>query len=219
MKKTHTAHLTEISPCFDKKQAEIFAKMIEDTSGCTILKLLAILICVSTSSASMGASCSSLNRVEIRHKTYFDIYLGVRFKSYSGIFYDMIQQAVNLCCPSASLQFIPLTEEDKSIEEILVETVKIDRASGEDGVLKLFFPEFVDKTALDIYDSTTPFIRLSRSPGHAVVMVKPKPKEPVFVGEIVVKSWAILIFLVTFAWVVGILAWISVSYFIRFQLK
>ena len=185
--------------------------MTEDTSGCTTLKLFVILICVSTSFAHMGPSCSLLNRVEIRHKTYFDIYLGVRYKSYSGIFYDMIQQAINLCCPSASLQFIPITEEDKSIEEILVETVKMDRAGGEDGVLKLFFPEFADKTALDIYDSTTPFVRLSRSPGHAVVMVKPKPKEPVFVGEIIVKSWAILIFLIAVAWVVGILAWITVS--------
>jgi hypothetical protein len=185
--------------------------MTEDTRGYTMLKLLVILTCVSTCSASMGAACSSLNRVEIRHKTYFDIYLSSGFNSYTGIFYDMIQQAVKLCCPTANLKFVPITEEDKSLEEILVETVKTDRAGGDDGVLKLFFPEFADKTTLDIYDSTTPFIRLSKSPGHAVVMVKPDPKEPVFVGEIIVKSWAILIFLVTFAWVVGILAWISVS--------
>ena len=160
----------------------------------------------------MGHACASLKKVEVHHKKYFDIYLGLQYETYSGIFYDMINQAVNLCCSTASVKFHPVDEEEKSIEEILVETVKRDRVSSEDGVVKLFFPEFADKSTLDIYDSTTPFIRLSRSPGHAVVMVKPDPKEPVFVGEIVVKSWAILIFLITFAWIVGILAWMAVSF-------
>ena len=159
----------------------------------------------------MGAQCVDLNSVQIHHKAYFDIYLSVRFRRYTGIFHDMINQAVGVCCPTADVKFMPITEKYRSIEEILVDSVKADRRRPEDGILKLFFPEFADKTTLDIYDSTTPFIRLSKSPGHAVVMVKPSPKEPVFVGEIVVKSWAILIFLVTFAWIIGILAWISVS--------
>lgn len=188
--------------------------MATNTCACTVLKLVVILTFVSSSYGNaMGPSCSSLNRVEIHHKKYFDIYLGLQYRTYTGIFYDMINNAVNLCCSTSTVEFIPIEEEDKSVEEILVDTVKVDRGGPEDGVLKLFFPEFADKTSLDVYDSTTPFIRLSRSPGHAVVMVKPDPKEPVFVGEIIVKSWAILIFLITFAWFVGILAWMSVSYY------
>ena len=186
--------------------------MAQTTLACILLKLLVISAGVSSSyGIGMGPLCSSLKQVEIHHRRYFDLYLYYARGAYSGIFYDMIQQAIGQCCPGTPVFFKPLNHPQKSVEEILSSTVKMDSKSPEDGVLKLFFPEFADKTATDIYYGTTSFIRLSRSPGHAVIMVKPKPKEPVFVGEIVVKSWAILIFLITFAWLIGIVAWMSVS--------
>ncbi|XP_028394083.1 uncharacterized protein LOC114518309 [Dendronephthya gigantea] len=150
--------------------------------------------------------CSQLKRVEVHHKKYFDYYLAKRQSSYTGMFYNMINHGIHACCNNTPVQFTPIEDEERSIEEILSNKVKANRDSG---VLNLYFPEFADKTTMDVYDATTPFIRLSRSPGHAIVMVKPDPKEPVFIGEIIVKSWAILIFLVAFAWVVGILAWMS----------
>ena len=178
----------------------------------TFLKLLAISACILASYGSgMGPLCSQLKTVEIHNRRYFDIYLYYSRGSYSGIFYDMIIQALQQCCPTTMVKFIALNQPEKSVEEILVNTVKMDKRAPEDGVLKLFYPEFADKIATDIYDGSTSFIRLSRSPGHAVIMIKPEPKERVFVGEIVVKSWAILIFLVTFAWLIGIVAWMSVS--------
>lgn len=186
--------------------------MAQTALASTFLKLLAISACISASYGDgMGPLCSSLKAVEIHQRRYFDLYLYYSRGTYSGIFYDMIIQALQMCCPTAMVKFLPLSEPDKSVEEILVNTVKMDKGAPEDGVLKLFFPEFADKIATDIYDGSTAFIRLSRSPGHAIIMIKPEPKEPVFVGEIVVKSWAILIFLVTFAWLIGIVAWMSVS--------
>lgn len=189
--------------------------MLRSTCAYLFLKLWVILLGISYSCAVnlMGDECKKFKRVEIHHKKYFDIYLSNRHSSYTGIFYKMINDAVYTCCSSLPVQFIPIEDEDQSIEEILLNTVKANRGQNRnDSVLKLYFPEFADKTARAIYDSTTPFLRLSKSPGHAIVMVKPNPKEPVFIGEIVVKSWAILIFLVAFAWVVGILAWMSVGY-------
>ena len=185
--------------------------MVEYFSVYSLLKLVVLLTCFSLSYGYSASWCNSLSKVEIHHKEYFPIYLGYRFGTYSGIFYDIINQAVRMCCPTVAVEFKSIGETDQTVEEILVDTVKADSRGRKDGVLKLFFPEFADKTTYDVYDSTTPFIRLSKSPGHAIVMVKPDPIEPVFVGEIVVKSWAILVFLIAFAWFVGILAWMSVS--------
>lgn len=186
--------------------------MVKNTHERVVFKLWVVLMLISAAYGAMGAhSCSLLNKIEIHHKTYFNVYLRLIYRTYSGIFYEIINGGVQRCCPTASVEFSPIREKEKSIEEILVATVKADRKAPEDGIVKLFLPEFADKVALDVYDSSTPFLRLTRSPGHAIVMVKPPPKEPVFVGEIVVKSWAILIFLVTFAWVIGIFAWATVS--------
>lgn len=189
-------------------------------STCIVLQLLFILACVSSSYAgkNMGPECSSLSEIQINYKNYFDMFLGDNPMLFglteTGLFVKMIREAAELCCSTAKVTFQRIQQtpmENKEIEEFVLDAVKANRNNPNDGVLQFFFPEFAYKKLLQVYDTQTPFIRLSRSPGPALVRNKPKPKDPVFVGEIFVKSWAIMVFLITFAWVIGILVWVCVS--------
>lgn len=190
-------------------------------NSCSIvLKLFLILVCVLLCFGNnMGPDCSSLANIQIHYKNYFDVYLGdnpfVVGVNKNGLFVKMITEASGLCCSTAELTFHVIQQAsvgDKEIEELVLDSVKADRNNPDNSVIKLFSPEFAFKKLLQVYDSQTPFIRFSRSPGPALVMITPEPKEPVFVGEIILKSWTIMIFLITFAWVIGIFAWIAVSY-------
>jgi hypothetical protein len=167
----------------------------------------------------MGPECSSLTDIEIHYKNYFDLYMGdnafAMTLEENGLFVKMLRAAAQLCCSTANLHF-KLVHEDKTdrkeIEELVLNNVKKNRENPNVGVVKFYYPEFAQKKSLHVYDTQTPFLRLSRSPGPALVMQNPGKKQPVFVGEIVVKSWAITLFLITIAWVIGILAWFTVSF-------
>jgi hypothetical protein len=166
----------------------------------------------------MGPACNSLNNVEIYYKNYFDLYFGdnpfLASLNDDGLFVRMIKEATRLCCSTATVSFSKITQsltENKEIEELILDAMSAAQ-NAPDGVLKFYFPEFAYKKLLQVYDTQTPFIRLSRSPGPALLMHTKKPKDPVFVGEIILKSWAIMIFLITFAWIVGIVVWASVSF-------
>ena len=173
----------------------------------------------------MGPECSSLKNVQVYYKNYFDLYLGENAFSVGlneqGIFVLILKEATKLCCSNAKLDFhlVPQTPAtDKEVEELVFEALREQFTNPNSSVLKFFYPEFASKKQLQVYDTLTPFVRLGRSPGPAIVMVTPEPKKPVFVGEIFLKSWAIIIFLITFAWIVGVIVWMAVSlphYFIE----
>ena len=185
---------------------------------CIVFQLLVALFAFSTCFCNtMGPECSSLSEVQIHYKNYYDMYFGenpfVASLNHDGLFVKMLKEAKKLCCSTAQLtfNFIPQTPStDKEIEELVFESVKAERTNPKPGVVKLFYPEFAFKKKLQVYDTQTPFVRLARSPGPAMIMPKPEAKKPVFVGEIFLKSWAITIFLIALAWIVGILVWISV---------
>ena len=187
------------------------------SSGCLVLQLLFISACVSSSHGNnMGPECNSLTDIEIHYKNYFDLYMGDNAFTMTlgedGLFVKMLRAAAQLCCSTANLHFILIRDDQtdvKEIEELVLDNVKTNRENSNDGVVRFYYPEFAPKKLLHVYDTQTPFLRLSRSPGPALVMRKPKKKQPVFVGEIVVKSWAITLFLISIAWVIGILAWFS----------
>ena len=191
------------------------------SSGCLVLQLLFISVCVSSSHGNnMGPECNSLTDIEIHYKNYFDLYMGdnafAMTLNEEGLFVKMLRTATQLCCSTANLHFILIRHDQtnvKEIEELVLDHVKTNRKNPKGGVVSFYYPEFAPKKSLHVYDTQTPFLRLSRSPGPALVMPKPEKEQPVFVGEIVVKSWAITVFLITIAWVIGILAWFSVSFF------
>ena len=174
--------------------------------------LLLLVGCLPSSFGHMGKACSLLTRVEFHFKSYFDFYFDQTSTTNSGLLYDTIKGALKLCCPGAIIQFLPLSHTKESIQEIVTKVKGGDNSFHSQGIVKLYYPEFADEVTTDVYDGTTPFLRLLKSSGHAIIMVKPPPKERVFVGEIIVKSSAILMFLITFAWIIGILAWATVSY-------
>ena len=190
------------------------------SSVSAVLQMLFISVCVSPSQGDyMGPECNLLADIEIHYKNYFDLYMGdnafVMALNENGLFVKMLKAAARLCCSTANLHFILIRDDQtdvKEIEEFVLDHIKTKRKNPNDRVVKLYYPEFAPKKLLHVYDSQTPFLRLSRSPGPALVMPKPAKKQPVFFGEIVLKSWTIILFLISIAWLVGILAWISVSF-------
>lgn len=158
--------------------------------------------------------CSGIKKVEIRYRNYYDIYLGNSLflpeLRMDGIHVKVIQKATSVCCNTTKLEFVFDRTVKTDIEESYVDIVVNDPTRS---TFTFFYPEFADKKERQIYATQAEFVALARSPGHAIIMKRPSPIPPVFVGEIFVKSWAILIFLITFAWIIGILAWISVSSF------
>lgn len=193
-----------------------------ELSSCTLFQFPFILAFISLSNGdNMGPLCSGLTEVRINYKNYYDVYLGdLTFfpgkLDEKGLFVTMLKQAVQMCCSTAKLTFIPIPQglpgtPDKEIEEMVLETGIKNLLQPPSSKIDFFFPEFLYKKLQNVYDTQAIFIRLSRSPGPALLMHRPKEKEPVFVGEVFLKSWAIIIFLITFAWIVGILVWICVS--------
>ena len=158
--------------------------------------------------------CSGIKNIEVRYRNYYDIYLGNSLflpeLRMDGIHVRVIEKATAVCCNTTKLKFIFDRTVKTDIEESYVDIVLNDPTSS---TFTFFYPEFADKKERQIYATQAEFVALARSPGHAIIMKRPSPIPPVFVGEIFVKSWAILIFLITFAWIIGILAWISVSSF------
>ncbi|XP_028394048.1 uncharacterized protein LOC114518284 [Dendronephthya gigantea] len=187
-------------------------------SSCTLLQLLFIFTFFSLSYGdNMGPLCSELKEVRINYRNYYTLYLGddpfaPGNIEETGLFVTMIRDAVRLCCSTTKLTYVLIPQipgtPDKEIEEMAGLLAGVTQEDSID----LFYPEFVYKKLHNVYDTQMPFIRLSRSPGPALAMHKPKEKEPVFVGEIFLKSWAIIMFLITFAWIVGILVWICDHY-------
>ena len=189
--------------------------------GCIVLQLLFVAVYASSPHEDyMGTECNSLTDIEIHHKNYFDMYMGespftMTFND-DGLFVKMLKAAARLCCSTANINFILIRDEKtnpKEIEELVLDNIKTNRKNPNNGVVRLYYPEFVSKKLLHVYDTQIPFLRLSRSPGPALVMQKPEKKQPVFVGEIILKSWTIALFLLSIAWLVGIFGWICVSQF------
>ena len=168
-------------------------------------------------------SYSNVKRIEKNYWDYFGlVYIGNKMLGSaldeSSRYVKVLRNAVPMCCNNTQLSFVfldvaryPATK-NKDIESHVVEYLRNDPRGGGD-VYRFYFPEFADKKERTLYDGTTEFVRLGSSSGHAIVMQKPEPLPPVFVGDIFVKSWAIMIFLVTFSWIIGILAWMAVSIF------
>ena len=184
-----------------------------------VFQFLFVISCISSSNGdNMGPECSNLKEIQVYYKNFYDLYLGnnpfTQMFNEEGLFVNVLKEAVTVCCSTAKLTFHTIAESpmnDKAVEEHLLDAMKADRNSPNSGIIKLFGPEYAYKKVYNVYDTQKPFFGLFRSPGPALIMKKQPPKDPVFVGEIFVKSWAITIFLISFAWIIGILVWVLVS--------
>lgn len=165
---------------------------------------------------TLGHLCSDVRVVKVNYKNYESLYLGDGLLGgglmQNGLFVRMLKFAVPRCCPNASLIIDSVGEVEEEIQELVLSTLKASRTGPRNGVHKLYFPEFAPKKILTVYDAKVPFVVLSRSPGPALIMLRPAEKKPVFVGEIFVKSWAIMTFLLTCAWIIGIVVWFTVRF-------
>ena len=183
-----------------------------------VLRLLFVISCISSAHGdNMGPECSNLKEIQVHHKDYYDIYLGnepvTQTLNEKGIFLQIIKAAVEICCFTAKLSFHQLDPtSDREIEAFVYDAIKADRNNPNNSIIKLFGLEYAYKKSQYVYDSQKPFLGLYRSPGPALVMKRPPAKEPVFLGDIFVKSFAIVLFLVSSAWIVGILVWVLVSF-------
>lgn len=192
-----------------------------------VLQLLFVISCISSAHGdNMGAECNNLKEIQVYYKNYYDLYLGnnpfTQLFNEEGLFVQVLKGTVKGCCSMAKITFHTIVQsptKDKAVEEYLLESMKADRNNPNKGIIKLFGPEYAYKKVYNVYDTQKPFFGLFRSPGPALIMKRQPPKDPVFVGEIFVKSWAITIFLITLAWIIGILVWVLVSFHQFFVLR
>lgn len=182
-------------------------------------------LCVCNCATSFGKSCSDeVREIKINYKNFLDIYLGDGLIGgglvQNGLFVRMLKMVVPKCCPNATLKFSNIGDVKGEIEELVLANLKASRAGApRNGVQKFYFPEFAPKRMLTLYDYKIPFVVLHRSPGPALLMNKPGAKEAVFVGEIFLKSWAIMICLLSWAWLVGIIVWFAVRLHLYWLIK
>ena len=183
-----------------------------------VLRLLFVISCISSAHGdNMGPECSNLKEIQVYYKDYYDLYLGnVPFSetlNEKGILVQVVRESVKVCCSTAKLTFTQLDPtSNREIEAFLSDAMKADSNNPNNGIIKLFGPEYAYKKSKHVYDSQKPFLGLFRSPGPALIMKRPAAKEPVFVGDIFLKSYAIALFLISSAWIVGILVWVLVSF-------
>jgi F0F1-type ATP synthase membrane subunit c/vacuolar-type H+-ATPase subunit K len=158
-------------------------------------------------------ACNRVSNVEIRYKDYFEIYLGFNRTSQSvgedSFFYNYIKAAVNECCNFMDLNFTKLNSSEMEVEEIALWALVNDTAIPRPFVF--YFPEFATGKEKIVYDFELSFIKLSRSPGQAVIMLKPDSKEQVSLFHIFKESTPMLAMMLAMSWLVGILGWIAVS--------
>ena len=159
-------------------------------------------------------SCNRISNVEIKYKNYFEIYLGFNTTSQSvakeSFFYNFIKAAVNDCCNFMDLKFTRLNSSESEIEELALKAF-VEYNATIQKPLVFYFPEFAINKERTVYDYDLSFIKLSRSPGQAAVMLKPKSKSQVSLIYIFKESAPMLAMMLAMSWCVGILGWIMVS--------
>ena len=159
------------------------------------------------------ASCNRSSKIEIRYKDYFSDYLGFNPTTQSvdtqGIFYNHIKRAVNECCHFMNVSFKKLNRTDLEVEDLA--QVALDENLGTPPrPFVFYFPEFIANNAKVVYDYDLHFIKLGRSSGQAVVMLKPESKKQISMIYILKECTPMLAMMLTMSWFVGILGWITV---------
>lgn len=157
--------------------------------------------------------CNRFDKIVLHYRDYFTLYLGRNSTTgeldESGKFYHVLQDAIPNCCAGIKLEYVYENTTADDLEMLVLK--HLDISDSNPRVLTFFFPEFAEHNERTVYDFEMKFVKLSRSSGHAVVMLTPSPQQPVFVFHIFVKSMPILLFLIALSFVVGILGWMAVS--------
>ena len=157
--------------------------------------------------------CSKIDKIVVRYRDYYDVYLGTNLTTgelvKSGKFYQILNDSIRICCSGIKLEYVYEHTTEDDLETLALHHLPV--GDNDTRVLTFFFPEFAEYKDLTVYDFEMKFVKLSRSSGQALVMLKPSPKQPVFVFDIFVKSVPIIFFLMALSCTVGILGWIAVS--------
>lgn len=166
------------------------------------------------SESQAGVTCLRVSNVEIRYKDYFGFYLAFNQTTQTvdkyGFFYHYITNAVNACCNFMDVNFTYINSSESNIEQLALHRLSPDDALAPRPFI-FYFPEFATGKEKDVYDFELPFVKLSRSPGQAALMVEPESKKKIGLFYIVVESGPMLAMMLTMSWFIGILGWITVS--------
>ena len=157
-------------------------------------------------------SCSRISNVEIKYKDYYLNYLGFNLTTQSvdtaGAFYSYIKVAVNECCHFMDVSFTKLNRTLLEVEDLALTAVG-ENVAVVPRPFVFYFPEFTTNNDRVVYDFDLQFIKLARSSGQAVVMLKPESKKQVSMFYIFKESSPMLVMMLAMSWFVGILGWIT----------
>ncbi|XP_028394268.1 uncharacterized protein LOC114518470 isoform X2 [Dendronephthya gigantea] len=126
-----------------------------------------------------------------------------------GVYASLIKEAVNGCCGALDLKFIMENSTKEDVEGLALHAMEEINKTAVSKPFIFYYPEFAANKEKIVYDYELSFVKLSRSAGHAAVMLKPKSKTKVSLLYILTESWPMLLTMLTMSWCVGILGWIA----------
>ncbi|XP_028394247.1 uncharacterized protein LOC114518459 [Dendronephthya gigantea] len=157
--------------------------------------------------------CKEVASLEVHYNEFFELYLGHNGTheelQEGGIIYKSLREAMNECCPGIPLNFKLVNESVEYLvqRDILLhhEAQKQQNTSHE---LVFYFPEFTSQGNLEVYSHQIPFLKLRKSPGFALIMLKSESHLDISALDVIGPSWPIFALLLSLAWAVGILGWV-----------
>lgn len=156
--------------------------------------------------------CDKIGGVEVRYNEFYELYLGHVQDSdvlhEKGIIYRSLRGAVNACCPGMELNFTLVNESiEYLVQEDLLHHHKVQNSTH----LVFYFPEFTSQGNLEVYSHQIPFLKLRKSPGFALIMMKSDSHLDLSAMDVIGPSWPIFALVLSLSLAVGIVGWALVS--------
>ncbi|XP_028414374.1 uncharacterized protein LOC114537528 isoform X1 [Dendronephthya gigantea] len=152
--------------------------------------------------------CNKISGVEVRYNEFYELYLGHDGANdelqKQGIVYRCLSEAVEACCPGMTLNF---TLVNASVEYLVEEDILHHHGIRNTSHLVFYFPEFTTKKDLEVYSHKVPFLKLRKSPGFALVMLRSESHLDISASDIITPSWPIFALVLSLSWAVGIVGW------------
>lgn len=153
-----------------------------------------------------GNICPRSTNIEIKYKPYHDIYIFSN-GSNKSLYPYVLALASSQCCKSSTLNFVAINS-SLDMEE-LIEDERCDKEEKNDTKLTFFFPVYAKEGKKVVFDDEFLFIRLMKSPGPALLMLKSEiSKMKVSAAVAIRESWPLFLLIISLSVTVGILGWL-----------
>lgn len=175
--------------------------------------IFTFIVLVTEAEGSLPSSiCDKVDKIVVHYRNYYQIYLGNNITTgkldSTGRFIYIMKDVIPSCCANIKLEYVYENTTEEDLETLVLESLSTHDLQPR--IFSFYYPEFAEHKDQEVYDFELKFVKLSRSPGQAVVMLNLSEKPRVFLYHVFMKSSGIFLLLITLSWLIGILGWILV---------